>query len=93
MGWAYGQVVDRIEIEGVTVFENVHNCPMQVPRHEHEYPYIAVLLKGRYLEPHGGGIPISSHFRQSFTPRMFGIRASSMSRAASSLILSWTHHG
>jgi AraC family transcriptional regulator len=51
MGRAYGQVVNRVNVEGATVFENIHNHPMRVPRHEHEYPYVTVLVKGRYREP------------------------------------------
>ena len=66
IGWAYGQVMNRLDVEGATIFETVHNCPMQVPSHEHEYPYITMLLKGRYREPHRRGesyfIPFSAVF-------------------------------
>lgn len=55
IGWAYGQVVDRLDVEGATVFETVYNRPVQVPRHEHAYPYITILLKGRYREPYRRG--------------------------------------
>jgi AraC family transcriptional regulator len=66
IGWAYGQVVGRLDVEGATVFETVHNRPMQVPRHEHAYPYITILLRGRYREPSRRGdsyfVPFSAVF-------------------------------
>ena len=66
IGWAYGQVVDRLDVEGATVFESVYNRPMQVPCHEHAYAYITILLKGRYREPYGRGdsyfVPFSAVF-------------------------------
>jgi AraC family transcriptional regulator len=66
IGWAYGHVVDRLDVEGATVFESVYNRPMQVPRHEHEYAYITILLKGCYREPYCQGdsyfVPFSAVF-------------------------------
>jgi len=83
IGWAYGQIVDRLDVEGATAFESVYNRPMQVPRHEHEYPYITILLKGRYRELYRQGdshfVPFSAvfhpaHVRHSGIVDEFGCR-------------------
>jgi AraC family transcriptional regulator len=66
LGWTYGQVVDRLDIEGATAFETIYERPTRVPGHEHEYPYITILLRGRYREPHRRGesyfVPFSAVF-------------------------------
>jgi AraC family transcriptional regulator len=46
----YGQVVNRIDLAGATLFETLHKDPILEPTHEHPYPYIAVLLRGSYRE-------------------------------------------
>lgn len=66
IGWVYGQVVERLDIEGATAFETVYTRPMQVPSHEHDHPYITILLRGHYREPDRRGesyfVPFSAVF-------------------------------
>ena len=59
IGWMYGQVVDRLDLAGATLFETVYRHPTHEPSHEHSYPYVAVLLKGRYREAYRRG---EAHF-------------------------------
>ena len=59
IGWMYGQVVERLDLAGATLFETVYRHPILVPAHEHAYPHVAVLLKGRYREAYRRG---EAHF-------------------------------
>jgi AraC family transcriptional regulator len=55
-----------MDIDGATVFETTYGLPTQVPSHEHEHPYITILLRGRYREPYPRGesyfVPFSAVF-------------------------------
>jgi len=59
IGWMFGQVVNRLDLMGTTVFETVYKHPTIVPAHEHSYPHVAVLLKGSYREAYRRG---EAHF-------------------------------
>jgi len=64
----YGQVVDRLDLAGATLFETVYGHPTLVPSHEHSYPYVAVLLKGRYREAYRRGEAHFTPFTAVFHP-------------------------
>ena len=55
----FGWVVERLDLVGATLFETVYRHPTLVPSHEHAYPHVAVLLKGRYRESYRRG---EAHF-------------------------------
>jgi AraC family transcriptional regulator len=59
IGWMYGQVVDRLDLADATLFETVYRHPTLTRSHEHAYPYVSVLLKGRYREMYRRG---EAHF-------------------------------
>jgi len=68
IGWTYGQVVDRLDLTGATLFETVYRHPTFTPLHEHSDPYVAVLLKGRYREGYRRGEAYFIPFTAVFHP-------------------------
>ena len=66
IGWKSGQVVDRLDLAGATLFETVYKQPTRMPSHEHTCPYVSVLLKGSYREAYRRGeadfIPFTAVF-------------------------------
>lgn len=71
IGWAYGQLQDRLDLGGATLFETTHRPASQVPVHEHEFPYFALLINGQYREPTLAGeaqfIPFSAVYHPAQT--------------------------
>lgn len=61
IGWVYGQVQDRLDVDGASLFETTHRRRTEVPVHEHEFPYLALLINGKYREP-------CAHGDSQFTP-------------------------
>jgi AraC family transcriptional regulator len=55
----YGEVTNRLDLPGSTLFETVYRHPVLEPLHEHPHPYVAVLLKGNYCEAYRRG---EAHF-------------------------------
>ena len=68
IGWMSGQVVDRVDLAGATLFETVYRHPTLVPSHEHSYPQVAVLLRGRYREAYRRGEAHFTPFTAVFHP-------------------------
>jgi AraC family transcriptional regulator len=52
-------VQDRLDLDGASLFETVHRRQTEVPVHEHEFPYLTLLINGKYREPFARG---DSHF-------------------------------
>jgi len=68
LGWTNGRVVDRLDVAGSSLFETVYTHPTLAPSHEHSYPYVAVLLKGRYREVYRHGEAYFTPFTAVFHP-------------------------
>jgi AraC family transcriptional regulator len=71
IGWVYGQVQDRLDLDGASLFETTHRRRTEVPLHEHEFPYLTLLINGKYREPFERGdsqfIPFSAVFHPLHT--------------------------
>jgi AraC family transcriptional regulator len=72
IGWAYGEVVARVDLAGATLFETVYRHAAAVPAHEHQHPYFTVLLAGRYQEPWAHGESLFVPFATVFHPAHVG---------------------
>src|SRR5215467_2130983 len=68
LGWTNGRFVDRLDVAGSSLFETVYTHPTLAPSHEHSYPYVAVLLKGRYREIYRHGEAYFTPFTAVFHP-------------------------
>ena len=71
IGWVYGQVQDRLDLDGASLFETTHRRRTEVPIHEHEFPYLALLINGKYREPSSRGdshfVPFSAVYHPEYT--------------------------
>ena len=68
IGWVYGQVQDRMDLDGASLFETTHHRRTEVPVHEHEFPYLTLLISGRYREPGAHGDAQFISFSAVFHP-------------------------
>ena len=71
IGWVYGQVQDRLDLDGASLFETTHRRRTAVPVHEHEFPYVTLLISGKYREPFAHGdaqfVPFSAVYHPIHT--------------------------
>jgi AraC family transcriptional regulator len=64
-------VQDRLDVDGASLFETTHRRRTEVPLHEHEFPYVTLLINGKYCEPCARGesqfLPFSAVFHPEHT--------------------------
>ena len=68
LGWVYGQVQDRLDLDGASLFETTHRRRTEVPVHEHQFPYVTMLVNGKYREPFARGDVYFTPFSAAYHP-------------------------
>src|ERR1700674_5550918 len=67
-GEFFSPVQARLRTDDVLLSELRHPCSRSVPRHEHELPYVTLVLRGDYLEGDRGKLDEVRPFTAVFNP-------------------------